>query len=253
MTWTADMDRLAELPVITKLLVLLAVRNAVRGGVDEATLLQSPDTETLTRLLETNELRSSTAAVPWRLHLRPLEPDDLEVIYRAWCDPEAGALWRSAGSTPAWSELEAQLWAGTDTLLVGEQIESREPGVLLCSYSENPGAGWSYVAILRLDLAGAGGPFLAMEGLYLLLHHLFRTKPYRKIMLEIPARTFWMAERVVPDHDVSVFPRHRYANGEWVDVAHVHLWRDHWKRLASPVELDPALLAQWLNRHVCHG
>lgn len=243
---------LGSVPLIQRLLILLAVRNAVRGGVDEATLLQVDDVDSLVGILEANELMAPHGPAPWRVALRPVEPGDLPGIYRAWCDPEAAGLWRAPGTTPSWADLESQLWAGTEMLLVGADTSDGSPAALVCSYAENAVAGWVYAAVLRLD-AGRGGPFIAMEAFYLLMRQLFDTRPYRKVMLEIPARTFWMADGVVPPEDVSLFPAHRYVGGEWVDVAHVHVWRRHWDRLREPVDVVPQQLGAWLRHHVGRG
>jgi hypothetical protein len=237
-----------NLPILQRLLTLLAVRNAVKGGLDESILLEVPNRDALLAVLAANELRDDDARAAWRVDLRPVAPADLEVIYRAWCDPVAGSLWRSAGSTPSWEDLQGELWAGTDTLLVAADRYTQGPAALLCSYADNTADGWVYAALLRLDLTRDAGPFVALEGLYLLMEKIFGTHPYRKVMFELPTPNMWIADGMLDAGDISVFPRHRYSNGEWCDVAHLHVWRSRWEEATEIVRMPPSELPGYLRR-----
>lgn len=55
-----------------------------------------------------------------------------------------------------------------------------------------------------------------------------------------------VADAMFDAGDVSVFPAHRYTGGTWIDVAHLHLWRDRWQEATTVVRTPPSRLAELL-------
>ncbi len=119
-----------------------------------------------------------------RVSLQPLRPDDTDLIYRLSCDPEIGSRWRFRGQTPDPRDFAAKLWNGTVAhYMVARRTDNQRVGYVV-AHNVNLRDRWAYVSALSANPAEKSG--LVIEGLALLIDHLFRNWPLHKVLIEAP-------------------------------------------------------------------
>jgi RimJ/RimL family protein N-acetyltransferase len=119
-----------------------------------------------------------------RVSLQPLRPDDTDLIYRLSCDPEIGSRWRFRGQTPDPRDFAAKLWNGTVAhYMVARRTDNQRVGYV-AAHNVNLRDRWAYVSALSANPAEKSG--LVIEGLALLIDHLFRNWPLHKVLIEAP-------------------------------------------------------------------
>ncbi len=118
--------------------------------------------------------------------LRPLEPGDIDVLYRATLRPQSAHRWRFRGRTPSPQEFEHVLF-GNDVLaqFIVVDVAGDKPVGLVVGYDPDMSAGHCAVAIQRAweDPRSAG---LMFEGVLVLVQYLFDHFTLRKLYLDVP-------------------------------------------------------------------
>jgi len=115
--------------------------------------------------------------------LVPVTDDHVDALYRWACDPRSGFRWRFGGGTPSPSAFKEILWGGVlCQFLVVDEYE-RLQGLVAC-YRADHANGHAYVAVQ--SASGHDSGVAAMAGTILLVDHVFRHWPFRKLYAEIP-------------------------------------------------------------------
>jgi hypothetical protein len=224
----------------------------VRGGIDFDIVSLKATTDEIVEMLR--PYREDPAKLPvleqqLRARLRPVEESDLPVLWRAWCDPLIGPLWRGRGSTPEWGSFAADLWTGVDEQFIVETT-STEPVGLVASYGRSPDQGWVWFAFTGLVSASRSkSSALVFEGALLMLDKLFSERAIRKVLIELPEGNAVLCEGLVDAENRSgKLHDHVWAHGQWSDVVLQELWRSRWMDLTAPLRVPPALVLEGLFR-----
>lgn len=165
-----------------------------------------------------------------RVRLRPVLESDLLALYLASLDPYLGGMWRYRGRTVPADEFVATFADGVRAQYVVELIESGEAVGLVSAYDHNQAGLHCKVAFLRIGGPSAGASGATIEGLLLLLTHLFTTFPYRKVFAELPAPNMGLLEPGLVDEE-AVLRDYFFHDGRPVDLHVVSLSRERWEQL----------------------
>src|SRR5262245_33507497 len=160
-----------------------------------------------------------------RVHLRPIEPSDLEALYRLSIDPRVGLTWRFRGSTPSFEIFRDTLFDNVLAQYVIETASGRLGGLAVC-YAANMRNGFAYVGIVAApDFLGTG---LAIEGTALFLTYLFSHWNFRKLYAEVPAFNLQQFESAIGKYCQveGLLLDHEYFAEEWWDLHILAFHRD---------------------------
>jgi RimJ/RimL family protein N-acetyltransferase len=184
------------------------------------------------------QLRPVTArSVPGattRVRLRPLVDDDVAAIYLASLDPAASNRWRYRGRTVPIEELVATLHDGVRAQYVVEMLDDGRAVGIVVAYEHHDAGRHAKVGVLRFADHEPGDDGAVMEGLVLLVGHLFRSYPYRKLYIELPAYNAALLEPGIFEVE-GILREHLFHEGEPTDLYVAALWRDRWAELSAPV------------------
>lgn len=158
--------------------------------------------------------------------LRPLVDDDFPLLYRA----EVGSSWRLRGRVPEPQQYLEILNRNILTQMVVTPPDSDEPLGLVAAYGADLQGG--HCRLLMVALPGSeAGAVRVMEGVTLLVRHLFANWPIRKIYFDTdqPGVEAMMA-RIPGDYLVEEarLVGHTYRDGDYVDQVTYALYREQW-------------------------
>lgn len=233
---------LSELRPFHRLVVQRWIADLLVGPVDLGVVAQLATLDDawtwLAAALERGEeLRPASArSVPGattRVRLRPLVDADLAAIYLASLDPAVSNRWRYRGRTVPPEELVATVHDGVRAQFVVEMLDDERAVGLVVAYEHHDAGRHAKVGVLRFADRDPGDEGAVLEGLVLLIGHLFRTYPYRKLYVELPAYNAAFLEPSIFEVE-GVLRGHLFHDGEPVDLYVASLWRDRWAELAVP-------------------
>lgn len=160
--------------------------------------------------------------------LRPIRTVDYELIRAAELADDLAVRWRHRGGTPSPEQFAQRLWAGVlAQYLVVAHADHRVVG-LVCAYNPDLASGTCWVGFVRFD--DDRSP-LMVEGIVLLVDHLFGQWPLRKLYGEtigfnLPDLGHPLVRLLVEEGRLR---QHVYAAGSYWDVHHLALYRATWQ------------------------
>jgi len=222
----------------------------VRGGIDFDIVSLKATTDEIVEMLR--PYQDDPASLPvmdqqLRVRLRPVEESDLPALWRSWCDPEIGPLWRGRGSTPEWGSFATDLWAGVDEQFIVETPSSDAVG-LVVSYGRSADQGWVWFAFTGLiSPSRSTSTALVFEGALLMLNRLFSERAIRKVLIELPETNAVLCDGLIDaSHESGRLHDHVWVNGQWSDAVLQELWRSRWLDLTASLRIPPALILEGL-------
>jgi hypothetical protein len=184
--------------------------------------------------------------------LRPIRSVDYEMVRLAELSDDLGVRWRHRGATPSPEAFAQRLWAGVlAQYLVVAHHDQRVVG-LVSGYNADLASGTCWVGFARFDDTThadrsdhADHSPLMVEGIVLLVDHLFTHWPFRKLYGETIG--FNLAGLRNPLSRLLVeegrLREHVYAGGTHWDLHYLALYRrtwDEWRdRLVPRLAPDP--------------
>jgi len=117
-----------------------------------------------------------------RVILRSATPDDYETLHRMELDPAIANRWRHQGRTPSPQQYVQSFWGAVLIQAVVQRRTDQESVGLVTAYDANLRSGHAYVAVLSAADAIRTGA--ALEGLAMLVTHLFVEWPFHKLYAE---------------------------------------------------------------------
>lgn len=178
-------------------------------------------------------LRADRAVGPgWstRVRLRPVLESDLLPIFLASFDPSTGGSWRYRGRTVPADEFVATFADGVRAQFVVELVATGEAVGLVSAYDHNQAGLHCKVAFLRIGDRRTGDRGATIEGLVLLLSHLFSTFPYRKVFAEVPAFNRGLVDAGLAEEE-GVLRDYFFHDGRPVDLHIVSFSRERWEQI----------------------
>ena len=170
--------------------------------------------------------------------LRPVRPSDYDLIRAAELSDELALRWRHRGATPSPEAFAHSLWVGVLTQYL--VVTNHEPRVLglVSAYDADLRAGTCFVGFARFgrDDHSPG----MVEGIVLLVEHLFAHWPFRKLYgesIEFNTGDFGglFGPLLVEEGRLR---EHVYLAGRHWDLCYLALYRDTWmahrERLLAP-------------------
>lgn len=216
-------DLLASIHTIRDALHWWIVRGRGRGeGEASSWLTRSGDSEVV----------SFRAQAP-RCALRPLQPEDLKLLYEAMAHPDIGFRWRLRGVTATPEQILESL---NDSCFVNYMVERRPQKTvmgLVSAYNPSFTDGIVHFGLIRCG-SNSGVPIGEMfEGLYLFLDYLFFNWDFRKAYAEIPGFNwdlFKSGEGELFEVE-GVLSEHDYLAGRYWDQRIITVTRARWSRI----------------------
>jgi len=196
-------------------------------------------------MLQEAQLPTDVAAIPsgdplmgrW-CRLRPLRETDYPYLY----DAEVGTSWRLRGRAVDPQQYVEILHRNILTQLIVTPIDGDEPLGLVSAYSPDLQSG--HCRLLMVALPGADtNAVRVMEGVTLLIRHLFTNWPFRKIYFETDQPGIEaMVSRVPSDilREEARLKGHTFQNGTHVDSVMYALYREQWDSVQHWFEPDVA-------------
>lgn len=156
--------------------------------------------------------------------LRPVFDSDYGALYQA----EYGSSWRLHGGTPTPPQYVEMLWRNVHAQFIVAPKEGDEVLGLVAAYNADLQNGHCY-ALMMPVAGGPTGTARVLEGMALLLDHLFLWLPLRKVYFEADeAESLDTAARVDGLVEEGRLRRHMFRDGEYVDLVTFALYRDQW-------------------------
>jgi RimJ/RimL family protein N-acetyltransferase len=160
--------------------------------------------------------------------LRPVRSVDYELIRAAELSDDLAVRWRHRGATPSPEQFAQRLWAGVlAQYLVVAHHDEHVVG-LVTAYDADMTSGTVWVGFVRFDSSGHSP--LMVEGIVLLVDHLFEHWPFRKLYGEtvdfnLAGLRNPLARLLVQEGRLR---EHVYAAGRYWDLHHLALYRSTW-------------------------
>ncbi|MGH9920757.1 MAG: GNAT family N-acetyltransferase [Nitrososphaerales archaeon] len=167
--------------------------------------------------------------------LRPIEPSDIPLLYRAALDPSQSYRWRFRGTTPSLEQFADALYRGT----LGQfAVIDRSTGSLhglVVLYNSMPEAGWAYIAFQRVQNEEVRTGHMMVGGC-LLLDYAFKNWALRKIYAEIPDYNYQalIGSTGLPVTKEGCFHDHVYFGGQYHDLHVIAIYRETWESFIAP-------------------
>lgn len=173
-----------------------------------------------------------------RVVLRPLEPSDVEALYRVELSDRLFARWRFAGRTPSPAEYEQVLWEGAYAQYLAIDANDPEECIAhLTCYGMELQNGVAFMAVNRFA-QGPRGSALMIEALALFIDSLFKSTPVRRLYFEGPeynANDFRSAVRMGILVEEARLQERRYFDDRYWDVITFTLTRERWNEIRPGV------------------
>ena len=167
------------------------------------------------------------------VHLRGVEPTDLEFLYQISTAPENGFRWRYRGTIPQRSEFADALSKGILVQFVVERQATSEPVGLVSAYGANSRDGWTYVAAVSAPQYIRSGA--VVDGLIVLVGYLFENWPFRKIYFETIEFNLVQFGSAINRLAVEEgrLEKHIFYDDRYWDVVTAAIYRADWKTNAA--------------------
>ncbi len=162
------------------------------------------------------------------MSLRPIRAADYEMIRLAELSDDLGVRWRHRGATPSPEAFAQRLWAGVLAQYLVVAHHDQHVVGLVSGYNADLASGTCWVGFARFDDA-EHSPLL-VEGVVLLVDHLFAHWPFRKLYGETIG--FNLASLRNPLSRLLVeegrLRQHIFAGGTHWDLHYLALYRPTW-------------------------
>lgn len=219
--WLADvLERPTDLTVVRRLVTVREAWHWLEGELRRG--------ERLRHRAPVGSLGSST-----RVRLRPVLDDDLLPLYLASFDPAVSGSWRFRGRTVPVDEFVAGLGDGVRAQYVVELLDGVVPVGIVTAYDHHQGGRHCKVALLRFACPRPGAEGAVLEGLALLVSHLFASHPYRKVYVELPGANVGLLPPGLFEVE-GVLRDYAFQDGGYVDLVIASLRRSRWQQQHEP-------------------
>jgi hypothetical protein len=164
-----------------------------------------------------------------RVVLRPVEVDDYPFLRRVELSDDLLLRWRHRGVTPGPEEWVKSLWSGVLLQYIAISIEANEALGIITFYNADLGNGFVYLVAARFQSHTPSQHL--MEGVVLLIEHVFSVWPFRKIYLEVPEYNldqFVSSLESVVSHE-GCLKEHWRLGGEVWDHHYLSIHRRDWE------------------------
>lgn len=170
------------------------------------------------------------------VRLRPLEPSDVSLLYRAAFEPAVSERWRFRGRTTSLAAFEQMLYEGVLSQYLACPLDSPEPVAIVSAYQPDLANGHVHLSFQSLRSAGGEGRRGASyEAMLLFLSLLFETFPLHILFARVPRFNRQVLAGLVPDpfDPVGSFPEYFFHDGGYEADDVFALRRAAWEPIAA--------------------
>ncbi len=163
-----------------------------------------------------------------RAALRPLMPDDIDLLYRVELSEELGVRWRFRGATPPPSDVASAPWQNTLATFIIERKPVQIPVGLVSIFDANmvaQRASFSLVAFPGCQRTPA-----VIDGALIAINYAFSVWPFRKLYAEVMEFNLDQVaslSRHLFDEEARL-SEWEFFDGRWWDLVYLSLNRDSW-------------------------
>jgi RimJ/RimL family protein N-acetyltransferase len=161
--------------------------------------------------------------------LRPMRPEDLELLYGMATDGPTGFRWRYRGAVPDRTEFVRDLANGVLVQFMVERRATRQPVGMVSAYGASQRDGWAYLAAVSHPTFRRSGA--VVDGLATLTDYLFAGWPFRKLYLEVLGYNtgqFGSVLHAVAEEEGRL-RGHVFHAGRYWDVVTAAIYRERWQ------------------------
>ena len=164
--------------------------------------------------------------------LRVIQPEDYRFLYWLETNPANAFRWRHRGSTPGPEEAIRTCWQGMLCAYIVESTESSRPEGLAIAFNLDERNRHCHIGVLGRPDREEGGINPALEGIIILVQHLFEVWQFRKLYAEVLEYNYDQFQHATGPIAIEEgrLRDHDWMFGRYWDKIVLAIYRDDWER-----------------------